>query len=225
MKKTKRYFYTGLISLLPLLLTMSIFSWLFKIALRIVKETFITKIISTILTLIYGMNTNKLQFTIISYVVSVFIMLTFIWLVGFTARLVIVNKILAGVKHLFVRLPIIKHIYNTINQIVELLSKDNTAMYKRVVTVEYPRDGIFSIGFVTADNNIAIEKALNKKDMCNVFIPTAPNPTSGMLICVSKDKIKSLDISVEEAFKLIISGGFITSSEIDQNIEEILEKK
>ena len=84
--------------------------------------------------------------------------------------------------------------------------------------LEYPRKGIYSIGFMTSEENKFIERYTNEK-MCNVFIPTSPNPTSGMFVCVKAEEIKILDIKIDDAVKLIISGGVVLPAEGNKNEE------
>lgn len=223
-KNKKRYFYTGLISLLPLIITVTIANWLFKMSIKFVRATFITSIIKKILFVAYGNSVNPIMFTVLVYTFSILIIIIFIWIVGFATRMVLLDAIHIKFRKFIDKVPVINKIYNTIGQIVTLVSQDGEAVYQKVVAVEYPRKDSYSIGFLTAENNATIKNSIHSEEnMVNVFIPTSPNPTSGMLICVSESQVKHLDISVEAAFKLIISGGFITENdnEVKTNEENI----
>ena len=114
------------------------------------------------------------------------------------------------------RIPLVKHIYSTLQQIGQAFLSDKSDTFKRAVIFEYPRPGIYSIGFITQDTKGLIQRRLtdNQKEDCySIFLPTTPNPTSGYLLFVPKSDVVELNISVEEALKLIISGGSIVLPE------------
>ncbi|HOO28261.1 MAG TPA: DUF502 domain-containing protein, partial [Lachnospiraceae bacterium] len=100
-------------------------------------------------------------------------------------------------------------IYKPVNKIAASFSSENTKSFKSVVTVEFPSQGIYSIGFITNDN-----AAFGGDDKLCVFIPTTPNPTNGFLIFVEKDKVKELDLSVSDGLNMVVSIGSV----IPQNI-------
>ena len=103
------------------------------------------------------------------------------------------------------KIPILRTIYSAVGQLIETFtsSKDNK---KNVVLVEYPRKGVWAVGFATKENTGEIKRKVNK-DLINVFVPTTPNPTSGFLLMFSKDEVIYLDLSFEEASKFIVSAG------------------
>lgn len=114
------------------------------------------------------------------------------------------------------RIPLVKHIYSTLQQIGHAFLSDKSETFKRAVLFEYPRPGIYSIAFITQDTKGLIQRRLSengKEDCYSVFLPTTPNPTSGYLLFVPKTDVIELNISVEEALKLIISGGSIVLPE------------
>ena len=84
--------------------------------------------------------------------------------------------------------------------------------------------GLYAIGFLTADKNTALKEILPDKDIVNVFVPTAPNPTSGFLLCLPKEEVYYLNMSVEWAFKLIVSGGYITEDVVKHNEQKAEQK-
>jgi uncharacterized membrane protein len=119
------------------------------------------------------------------------------------------------------RIPLVRNIYNAFKQIATtVLSSDNKS-FRKVVLVEFPRDGLWSIGFLTGAD-IQIDSPSIKNGMASVFISTTPNPTSGFLVFMPKDKIIELNISVEEAFKLIMSIGVVLP---EHTMEEVLKDK
>ncbi len=106
------------------------------------------------------------------------------------------------------RIPLIKVFYKTIKQILETILKTNSDAFREAVLIEYPRKGLWVIGFTTGDVEGEVKNKL-KTNMINVFIPTTPNPTSGFLLMVPKSGIKKLNVSVDDAIKTIVSAGII----------------
>ncbi len=107
------------------------------------------------------------------------------------------------------RLPIIRSLYSAIKQIVETVFANQSAAFREVVLVEYPRRDTWSIGFITGTTQGEV-KHLLQQDMVNVFVPTTPNPTSGFLLFVPTGDLRRLEMSVEDGLKLVISGGIIS---------------
>lgn len=183
------YFYAGLIVILPLFLTIFIINWIINLIIAVTMESFFTVFINNAISF-FGIEDNlHLKTAVyILYLLSILILITFI---GYITKNIIGKKITRSINRVIGKLPIVKHIYTTINQIVSLVSSDKGNTYKRAVAVEYPRKGIYSIGFLTSETNEALSKS-EGKDLCNIFIPTSPNPTSGMFICVEKKMLFSL---------------------------------
>jgi uncharacterized membrane protein len=103
------------------------------------------------------------------------------------------------------KIPILRTIYSAIGQMTETFTKTEKSQ-KSAVLLEYPRSGIWAVGFATKENKGIIEKKINK-ELFNVFVPTTPNPTSGFLLMVPKKDLIYLDISFEQASKFIVSAG------------------
>ena len=115
------------------------------------------------------------------------------------------KKILQIFNDILKKIPILRTIYTTIGQMTETLApKQNDS--KNVVLIEYPRKGVWAVGFVTKKNEGEITEKLQKK-LVNVFVPTTPNPTSGFLLMFPEDEVIYLDMSFEEASKFIVSAG------------------
>lgn len=209
-KHLKNYFYTGLFSLLPLVLTAYIFNWIMGLVLIVLNDSFVTIIIKNIILNLVGEEDYIFYFQILTYILSLITMVIFICIVGFTLKLVFFAKIAKKAKQFLRKIPFVNQIYTTISQIINIVKSDRATTYQKVVAVEYPRKGIYSIGFLTADKNETLEKATGVEKMYNIFIPTSPNPTSGMFIIVDAKDVHILDIKIDDAVKLIISGGVIT---------------
>ena len=211
----KKHFYTGLVVILPLLITFYIFNWFLKMVIKLISGTTLTRIIRWILKIAFTDHSHEIQFQILTYVISIILILSFITLLGYTMKIVFFSKIMKKFLNFIERIPLIKSVYTTVKQIIDILySTEGDAVYKKVVAVEYPRKGMYVVGFMTSEKNEIIESAFNEDEVANVFIPTSPNPTSGMLICVPKSEVKFLNMDTETAFKLIISGGYVTEESI-----------
>lgn len=111
------------------------------------------------------------------------------------------------------RIPLIGAIYSTVKQVLSTLVAADGQSFRKVLLVEFPHPGSWSIGFQTGQASDAVNKAM-EQDMLSVFIPTTPNPTSGFLLMVPKDQVRELDMSVEEAFKTIVSLGTLKTDEL-----------
>ena len=209
-KKFKAYFYTGLIALLPIVLTVYIFNWIVGIMMSLLGNSFVTIIIKNILLVFVEEGDMDYYFQLLVYFISLVTMIIGTCLVGFTLKIVFFAKIIKKAKELFIKIPLIKQVYTTISQIIEVAVSDREKSYQKVVMVEYPRKGIYSIGFLTSEDNFLIGSAIGREEkVYNVFIPTSPKPTSGMFIVVPESEVKILDIKIDDAIKLIISGGVI----------------
>jgi len=207
MKRIKGLFVTGLITVLPVLLTINIMSWIFKFLNNYLSQNIFVKEMTSYL-LKYEFY-SKLTTQILVYLIAVLIIILTIIIAGLAMRNVIGKRIAKKIDQLFSNIPLVKPIYTTILQIRHLMFTSNTKAYQKVVMIEYPRRGIYSLGFLTNRKNELFEEILGGKKLLNIFIPTSPNPTSGMFIMVEADDVKELDIKIEDAVKLIISGGAI----------------
>ncbi len=107
------------------------------------------------------------------------------------------------------RMPVIRTLYGAIKQIFETIMASQSSAFREVVMLEYPRKGVWSIGFITGKSEGQIQSFTEAETM-NVFVPTTPNPTSGYLLFVPKEELKYLDMTVEEGVKLVVSAGIIT---------------
>ncbi len=107
------------------------------------------------------------------------------------------------------RMPVIRNIYSALKQIFETVLADHSAAFREAVLVEYPRRGIWAIAFITGRTEGEVQN-ITEEECINIFLPTTPNPTSGFLLFVPKKDLIPLNMTVEEAIKMVISGGIIT---------------
>ena len=137
--------------------------------------------------------------------VEILVALIFITLIGWLSLSFLGKKFFEIFNNLLKKIPILRTIYSAIGQMTESLTKSDNKQ-KSVVLLEYPRKGIWAVGFATKENKGIIRDKVNE-DLINVFVPTTPNPTSGFLLMVPKKDLIFLDISFEQASKFIVSAG------------------
>ncbi len=143
----------------------------------------------------------------------------FIALIGWGARVIIINRVFGWGEDLLLRVPIMGRIYRAVKEISSALLGQGRTIFKQVVLVEHPRKGLYSIGFTTGTTKGEIRTVI-EENRINVFIPTTPNPTSGFFIMALKEDIKFLKMSVENGMKLVISGGSVTPQELAEEKAE-----
>jgi uncharacterized membrane protein len=132
--------------------------------------------------------------------------------VGVLARYYIGKRLIAWADNLMLRVPVLNKIYGTIKQVDGAFTSGKKSSFKTVVLVEYPRAGIYSVGFITSERAEEVEQKTGKKCVC-IFIPTTPIPTGGFLIIVPEEQVIKLDMSVADGFKYIISVGAISQEQ------------
>lgn len=184
----------GLITLLPLLVTLWLLYFLF---------TFLDSILGNLITLITGRHMPGL---------GLLLTLILIFFVGFFATFIISAQLFKLGEEMLCRVPIIKSIYTGVKQINDVLFMQKHAdEYRRACLIEYPRKGVWSIGFITSDAATEIEAKLKEK-MINVFVANTPTPATGFLVLTPARDVILLDMKIEDAFKYVISGGVIKPS-------------
>ena len=185
----RNYFITGVVVLIPIGFTLYLTKFLIGISSKIIPE---------------NINPNSyLPYAIpgIEILISIF----FITIVGGLSLSFLGKRILKLIDDLFKKIPVLRTIYSAILQMTESFSnKDNDK--KSVVLVEYPRKGVWAVGFATKENKGEMSEKTNKK-LINVFIPTTPNPTSGFLLMFPLDEVIHLNMTFEEASRFIVSAG------------------
>ena len=140
---------------------------------------------------------------------GVLILVIFITFVGALTRLLLGRWMVRGGEHLLSRMPVVRSIYGATKQIVETVLAHQSDAFRQAVLFEYPRRGSWAIGFVTG-RTIGEVQNVTEDEVVNVFLPTTPNPTSGYLLFLPRRELVPLSMSVEDAIKMIISGGIVT---------------
>lgn len=129
-------------------------------------------------------------------------------LVGIFATNIIGRRMISFGERIMTRIPLANKIYKAVQQISTAFLGSNRSIFQKVVLIEYPRKGIYSLGFLTAEGEGEVQNKTAREVVC-VFVPTTPNPTSGMLIFVPKEQIIHLDMTTEDGLKLVVSGGVV----------------
>lgn len=151
----------------------------------------------------------------ITFAIGVLATLLIVLIIGAIARNYLGRKLVGFGEYLIIKIPLARTIYIAIKQIIETLFL-STGMknLKRVALFEYPRKGIYSIGFITGTLEPGQQHNQTDKTLVSIFVPTTPNPTSGYYIMIPKEDIEELHISVEDAFRIIMSAG-LAANQID----------
>ena len=193
----RRYFLAGILVTSPILITAYV-TWL---------------IVTFVDTQVAGMLPESLDFTTklphqipgIGLIISI-ITITFIGAItpGFIGR-----TLLKAGERILNKMPVVRSIYGAIKQIMETVMSTNSDSFREVVLVEYPRKGIWVIGFVTGETKGEVQ-SLTKDKVINIFVPTTPNPTSGFLLFIPQKDLVYMSMKVEDAVKMVISGGIVT---------------
>jgi len=155
---------------------------------------------------------NPLLQELINLGVGLLVPLLGILLIGLMARNIVGRWLLEFGEGTLLRIPLAGSVYKTLKQLLETFQRDNSRRFRRVVLVEYPREGLYALGFVTGVLGASIQADFDQT-MLSVFIPTAPNPTTGWYAVVPERSVRDVDLSVEDAFRTIISAGIVSPDE------------
>jgi len=186
--RVRNYFITGLAVFAPLVLTIWVL-WL--------GFSFFDGILKPVVTPIIGREVPGLSL-LINVILLIFI--------GIFVTHALGGRVYRAFESSLLKIPILSGIYSTAKEASNLFLAKKDGSFKAVVLVEFPKEGTYSLGFTTAATIGEIQEK-TRAEVINVYVPTTPNPTSGFLIMVPKSEVIPLDMSVEEAFKIILSGG------------------
>lgn len=202
----RRSFLTGLAVSLPALLTLAAMKWIFGTI-----STFTDTLLFFLPYFIESKRiyTNGQDGAVFWYwsLLALALAAGIITVVGVLAQYYIGKRMLEWLDTLMMNVPVVNKFYGAIKQVNEAFS-GNKNSFKTVVLVEFPREGIYSVGFLTSDQHAEVNDKTKEKVLA-VFIPTTPNPTSGFLVLVPEEKVTKLDMSVADGIKYIVSLGSI----------------
>ena len=146
---------------------------------------------------------------------GVIVLVILLIITGFLVRNYLGSKLVSLWERIINKIPFINKFYTSVKQLIETLVNGAGKDFKRVVLVEFPRDGVYSLAYVTGVAVGELQRKTQKK-VINVYVPTTPNPTSGYYLVVPEEDVIPLDMSVEDSFKLLISGGIINPEDPNQ---------
>ena len=201
LRSIRTAFITGLLILLPLGVTVFIIGIVLDRIGNPASELFFNFIDQNIREL----PTVEIPLQLLSLLI-VFLIITAL---GYFSRIFIGQLFFRFFERILTRLPLISQVYNTVKQLVDTFSQQKKAVFQEVVMIEYPRKGIYAIGFLTNQAKGEVQ-SLTGENLVNVFVPTTPNPTSGFLLMLPHKDVISMQMSVADGMKTIISGGAIT---------------
>jgi uncharacterized membrane protein len=196
LKYLRKFFFTGLLVLLPIIISLKLVFWGFEKA-----DQILGNFLHQILLKYFDIPKPVPGLGLVALVII-------ITLTGIFAKHYLGKKLIFIGEKILNRIPILNGIYNTTKQIMESFTNKEKSAFRKVVVLEYPRAGVYSPGFLTGDTPSEIIGKTGKQ-LVNVFIPTAPNPTTGYLVFVPLEDLTILEMSVEDGFKLLISAGTI----------------
>ncbi|HVU28060.1 MAG TPA: DUF502 domain-containing protein [Verrucomicrobiae bacterium] len=198
-------FLTGLAVILPAIISIAALSWVFKTVSNI-TDLLLFFLPKTMTHEDGGAGAIHWYWSVLALVFAVLL----VTILGVLARYYIGKRLIAWADGLMLRLPVLNKIYGTIKQVDDAFTSGKKSSFKTVALVEYPCDGIYSVGFITSEQPDEVSQRTGRKCVC-VFIPMTPIPTGGFLILVPEEKVIKLDISVADGFKYIISLGAIAN--------------
>ena len=201
LSRVRNYFLTGIIVTAPIAITFAVAMWV------------INWIDSKVVPLIPSSYNPQeiLQQHTGFHIPGIGLLVVFIGLtlIGFLAAGLLGRFVVRVGENLLNRMPIIRSVYGALKQIFETVLRSSSRSFREVALIEYPRRGIWAIGFITTKTTGEVRSEI-KEEVVNVFLPTTPNPTSGFLLFVPRKDLIILDMSVEEAIKMIVSAGIVT---------------
>ena len=204
-QRLRAYLFAGILVTAPIFITFYL-AWLFV--------TFVDSKITPLIPAVYNPETY-LPFALPGLgllVLIIALMIVGALTAGFVGRLWIRFS-----EQILSQMPVIRNVYSAVKQILETVLAQQSNAFREAILIEYPRRGIWAIGFITGHTKGEVQN-LTEEECINVFLPTTPNPTSGFLLFVPVKDIVPLSMSVEEAIKMVISGGIVTPP--DRRTEE-----
>ena len=197
-------FFTGLAVVLPGVITLAVVKWFFG-TISSLTDLLLFFLPRNLTHDNEGAGPMFWYWSLLALLVAVGI----VTMIGLLTRYYMGKRMIAWADSLMLRVPVLNKIYGTIKQVDAAFKSGKKSSFQTVVLVEYPRKGIYSVGFITSEQADEVQKKTGKKCVC-VFIPTTPIPTGGFLIVVPEDEIIKLDMSVADGFKYIISLGALS---------------
>ncbi|AFZ83300.1 hypothetical protein BCUE_0134 [Candidatus Kinetoplastibacterium blastocrithidii TCC012E] len=194
----KKYFITGLLVWVPIIITLWVLGLLVSILEASVPECLSSKSL-------FGHYIPGFQLVLVVVV---------IWTSGVLTANLIGRTLLGYWNTILGKIPLVRSIYNSVKQVSDTVLSTDSQSFRQAVLIEYPRNECWTVAFITGSPGNNIISCLPYDNYVSVYVPTAPNPTSGFFLIVRKDSIKSLDMNVDTALKYIVSMGVVSTYKI-----------
>jgi uncharacterized membrane protein len=198
--KIRNIFLAGILTIVPIAVTFLVLNFIFT-KVDPIFQPLVIRIIDLV-PFLKGRVTYIPGLGIVMTIIAVF-------LVGLFVKNILGQKLINFGEKILDKIPVVRSVYSSSKQFMQAVSLTSKDGFRKVILVEYPRKGLWVVGFVTCENT-GETQVLTSEDVVNVFIPTTPNPTSGFLLLVPKKDIIPLSMTVEEGLKLVVSGGIVT---------------
>ena len=199
MKRLRNYFISGLLFWVPLALTVLVIKFFLELINNLVPQKYLPEAIFNLDTTIPGS--------------GIILVLIVILITGVLVTNILGRKLVALWERVLNKIPGFRNVYNVLKKVSDTVFNTSTESFRKAFLIQYPSKGIWVIAFQSGDYKGEAESIIGEEIM-NLFVPTTPNPTSGFFVMMAKKDAFELDMSVEEAFKLVISAGVVTPNSV-----------
>jgi uncharacterized membrane protein len=213
LKHVRTHLVRGLLIVLPTIITL----WLLRILFGVVSGN-VTPVVLRALAAAGVEGIDDAHARLFAPVVGLLLTLLLIYLIGLLAANLVGLRMLRWVEAGILKIPFVKSIYGGARQLLDAFGADGKSTFSRVVLVQYPRAGVWTLGFVTSELRAQMPEGDGSVSSVMVFFPTTPNPTSGWLAVVPERDILEVELTIEEGVKLVVSGGIVTPEALSNRI-------
>ena len=205
MKRLRNYFISGLLFWIPLALSVIVIKFFLELVNSLVPQKYLPEALFNLDTSIPGS--------------GIILVLLIILITGVLVTNILGRKLVALWEKALNKIPGFRNVYNVLKKVSDTVFNTSTESFRKAFLIQYPSKGIWVIAFQSGDYRGEAESIIGEETM-NLFVPTTPNPTSGFFVLIAKKDAFELDMSVEEAFKLVISAGVVTPKLVNIKDEE-----
>ena len=199
MKRLRNYFISGLLFWIPLALSVIVIKFFLELVNNLVPQKYLPEVIFKLDTTIPGS--------------GIILVLIVILITGVLVTNILGRKLVALWEKVLNKIPGFRNIYNVLKKVSDTVFNTSTESFRKAFLIQYPSKGIWVIAFQSGDYR-GEAKSIIGEEIMNLFVPTTPNPTSGFFVLIAKNDAFELDMSVEDAFKLVISAGVVTPNSV-----------
>ena len=205
MKRLRNYFISGLLFWIPLALSVIVIKFFLELVNNLIPQKYLPETIFKLDTTIPGS--------------GIILVLLVILITGVLVTNILGRKLVALWEKVLNKIPGFRNIYNVLKKVSDTVFNTSTESFRKAFLIQYPSKGIWVIAFQSGDYRDEAESIIGEEIM-NLFVPTTPNPTSGFFVLIAKKDAFELDMSVEDAFKLVISAGVVTPKSVKIKVEK-----